>query len=128
MALDLQTYLGPIAVGGEAYQITGNMTAGAQVAGYAAWIQSVVGSLPDVVRIEGEDRARVILTETQIAAMQEWLDRQAMKAFAAPGEAPLVQYELGPVFQPWAIKRAVPLVVGLFLLGLVGGYAIARVF
>ena len=42
MALDLQTYIGPVAKGSEVYSITGDMVAGAQVAGYAAWIQSVV--------------------------------------------------------------------------------------
>lgn len=120
---DLTPYIAAGMAGIEAAEITGKSGDAVKAGGYSAWINAVTGKPPKVVKIPGEKRARLVLDEQQIRNMQHWLDRQVggllAKKEGPPGS---LEYELGPVFKPWAIKYALPLGAGLFLAGWVAAW------
>ncbi len=120
---DLSSYLGPVTVASSVYSETDSLEAGAQAGGYSAWIQSITGDLPHVVPIEGTNRVKLVLSPEQIRSMHEWLD-----SLMKPGEPSLVEYELGPVFEPWVLGKAIPVGVVVFIGGVIAGYMIARAF
>lgn len=121
---DLLDYASAVAVGGKVVQITGSIPEGAKAGGYAAWVHAVTGVPPVVKEIDGQ--AVILMNEEQIQVMQNWLDLQVGKAFQKPETRPAVKYDLGPVLQPWAVKRAVPVAMAVFLGGMITMWAINK--
>lgn len=116
MPFDITPYAAAIAVGGTASEITGNLSDSVPAGAYAAWINSITGSVPQVIATP-DKRARLVLSKEQSIRMQAWLDSQVGSALSKPKILPRVQIELGPALGPWAIKYAVPLIVGSALAG-----------
>lgn len=111
----------------EAAEITGRTGDAVKAGGYAAWINSVTGTPPKVIKIEGEKRARLVLDKGQVRQMQQYLDNQVGGLLAKKdGPPPSVEFELGPVLKPWAMKYALPLGVGLFLTGWVAAWYLTK--
>jgi hypothetical protein len=106
------------------YTLTGSLADSAVSAGFAAWVQSITGSVPITTRLAG-DRVRVSFTPEQIPIMRAWLDSQVKGAFTA-GPPPKVEYAIGDVINLWAAKYAVPSVLGIFIAGLILGYLVRR--
>lgn len=117
---DLAQFIAPAAVGTEVYGITGELSDMARATGYAAWVQGVTGSPPDV--IQDGSRARLVMDAGQVTKMQAWLDQVTTKA---PGR---VVYELGPVLQPWIVKKATAPAIGIFFAGALSAYLLTRIF
>lgn len=120
---DITPYLSALATGSVVRDITGNSQDGFTAGAYGAFIESVTGKQPEVVEQDG--KAVMVLDSMQIEAFQSWLDRQVLSALERkePGR---VIYELGPVFKPWAVKRALPVGIGLFLSGALITYFLTR--
>jgi len=119
----LTPYITAGMTGLEAAEVTGKNKDALRAGGYAAWINSVTGKPPKVVKIQGEKRARLVLDKEQIQSMQRWLDQQVGGLLAKKkGPPPSVEFELGPVLKPWAVKYALPLGAGLFLAGWVAAW------
>ena len=125
MAVNIEQYFPALAVAQNVATITGSVSEGAKAGGYAAWIASITGSAPIPQRIEGTNRVRLVLNTSQVTAMQQWLDESVKEAFEKK-EPPPVEYELGPVFGPWATKRVAPIGVGVFIIGGIAGYLLTR--
>ena len=124
MALpDLTPYFNAAAAGASASQITG-VTSDAVTAGaYAAWIQSITGSVPQV--IANGKQARLVLTQAQIISMQKWLDAQLSKSLQKQAAA-RVSMELRPVFTPVALKYTVPVAALAVVAGWLLHYYLSR--
>lgn len=118
MALSLPETAG---IGYRASEITGDAKAGAHAAGIAAFIQSVTGSSPEVIRLDG-DRVLLATTAEQKRKMQTFMDAQVAKGLTSK-EQPKVTTDLSQAFTPWISKYAVPAALGLFL----AGYLTSRV-
>lgn len=108
-------------IGIRASEITGDAKAGAQAAGIAAFIHSVTGSFPVIVRLEG-DRVLLMTTEAQKEKIQRWMDGQVSKGLTDK-EPPKVATDLSKAFTPWIAKYTIPAALGLFL----AGYLTSRV-
>lgn len=94
-------------MGTEVYGITDKGSDAAAAAGYAAWVESITGTLPKVIDLGG-GRAKVYLTENQAALMQAWLEGKFQRSiFPQPGPPPSLQIEFSPVVKPIAIKYIV---------------------
>ena len=113
---NLEPLLAAASVTASVKNITGDLTSAAKAGGYGAFVQSISGTTPQV-RDLGNGRALIVHTEVQKVQMQKWLDEQLHATFFSVGEPPMVSYDIGPIFKPWAIKYATPLLVGTFVLG-----------
>lgn len=120
MALDI---LNTAAIGTEAAAITGNLADGATAAAYGAWIQSITGSMPSVVKTSA-GHAKVLLSADQAMKMQNWLDDQIFQSFKAEKDKPSLEVEFGPVLIPEVIKYAI-ILSGI---GFIVGYMISKKF
>lgn len=120
---DLNPYFSAIATGSKVSDITGHSSDGFTAGAYGAFIDSITGRQPDIIEQDG--RAVMVLDSEQVEIFQEWLDRQVLSALERkePGR---VIYELGPVFKPWAVKRALPVGIALFLSGAIITYLVTR--
>lgn len=113
----LDQYIEPLAVGTLVGNVTKNAADAAKSAGYAAFIKSVTGGVPTVEELPGR-RVRLMYTDKQIDDIRAWLDDQVKKGFAKDQVSSNVEYNLGPVLSPWAMKYALPAGAGLFLAGM----------
>lgn len=118
---DLTQYVAPAVVGTEVYGITRNSQDALRAGGYAAWVQSVTGTVPEVV--EQGNVARLVMSEAQISSMQDWLDK-----VTTPNPDARVQYEIGPVLKPWVMKKATGPAIGVFIGGALAGFLLKGMF
>ena len=114
---NIEPYLSAISIGSQVSDITGDLSDAFKGGAYAAWIQSITGEMPTVIRIGSENRVRIILNSRQVQRMQQWLDQQVGKLTAKDKEPATIEYELGQVFKPWAFKYAVPAGLAFFVAG-----------
>lgn len=121
---DLAPYIQAALVGASAVAITGYGEDALTAGGYAAWVQAVTGSVPAVTRTD-DNRCRLVMSQSQVLAMQQWLDQQVGKALGPQGAPPRVQMDVGPVFGPWAAKFAIPAGLGVFALGWLAHWVIS---
>jgi len=125
MAFD--QYLDSVAVAGQVTGITGKLEDGVIAAAYASWIQSVSGDLPKVLTLP-DNRAKITWqSETQIKTMQTWLDQQVKAGFTPTAIPASVEYDLGTVLKPWALRYALPAGILLFLAGWLAHMLIGKV-
>lgn len=113
---DLTPYVNAAAFGTSVARITGVTVDGVVSAGFAAWIQSITNETPQVIALP-DNRAKIALTQSQTVKMRDWLDSQVRSALTPKDKRPTVEYDLGPVFGPWALKYALPVGISLFLAG-----------
>jgi hypothetical protein len=126
MADQTQLYLDSAAIAGRVISITGKPGDGLSAGGYAAWIESITGSPPQVID-NRNGTVKIVLSQSQILSMRQWLDSQVKSAVSLKtGPAPSVQVELGPVLTPWAFQYAMPLMIGTFTLGWLAHWLLAR--
>jgi hypothetical protein len=113
---DLTQYISSAAVGVSVGSITNNGDEGAYAAGYSAFISAISGSAP-TVRDLGDGRAAVEMSPDQKSALSHWLDQQ-VKGMVSVKEGPdKVEYDLGTVLVPWAVKYTIPVIAGAFVAG-----------
>lgn len=86
---------------------TGETIDASYAAGYAAWIKSITGSFPQVVRLPG-NRVRLTLTAQQQKTMRDYFNSQIFKALKPADKKPRVEYELAPVLKPMAYSYGIP--------------------
>jgi hypothetical protein len=122
---ELLDYVPSITLGTGVAKITGKSQDGFTAGGFAAFMLSISGENPTVVRLPN-NRAQLVLSKKQIAALQKFLDREIGLAVAKPKEPPTLDISLGPALVPWALKYAVPAAVLLIIAGWVGHYYFAR--
>jgi hypothetical protein len=115
---DISQYLAAAGAGIQAARLTGNAGDAWPVGGYAAWIQSVTGTVPAVVDLGG-GRVKIVLSSVQQAQLSSWLDTQ-VSGLLKPKRPGRVEYELGPVLTPWSMKYVVPAAILFLVLGWVG--------
>ena len=114
------------AVGTEVYGITDKMSDAAGAAGYAAWVNSITGSMP-LVQPLGDNRARVYLTETQAASMRAWMDERITEGvFPATKKQETLDIDFGSVTGPLVMKYALVLAGIFFLAGWTGRGMVRR--
>lgn len=103
------------------YAINGNSEDAAAAAGYGAWVASVTGTYPSVIKGE-VGQAKVLLTKGQIVAMQQWLDRQIIEGVlpATRDKKSTLDIQFGPVITPLAIKYVMFIAAAGFVLGWFG--------
>lgn len=119
---NIDKYLSAISVGGQVTAITDNLSDSFKSGAYAAFVQSITGEVPRVVKID-DKRAKIILTESQNKIMQKWFENQIIKGFTKAETPPSVVYEIGPVFKPLALKYTIPFGIGL----LITGFALGKI-
>jgi len=120
---DISQFLNAAAVGAQVRAITGNNSSAAAAAGYAAWIAACTGSTPAVTSLDGS-RAGMQLSASQVALMQQWLDKQLTSAVTPMDRKPDVEYNMGTFLTPWSMKYVIPGAVLVFVLGWVASYYI----
>lgn len=106
-------------ISGRTIQITGKPLDGASAAGYGAWINSITGSYPQVIKTP-DGRARIIHTQQQVQKMQRWIDQMAYKSVRPDGTKPSLSVDFGPIIKPVALKYATIFAAGAFLAGWFG--------
>lgn len=97
---------------------TGNAIDAAYAGGANTWVQSITGQ-PMSLSIEG-DVAYLRLNEAQIKQMQSWLDQTIIRPPTSTRNSAGKTYhiELGPVFKPWAMKYAIPVLAIALITGI----------
>ena len=117
---NIDKYLQSIAIGSEAVSITGDLSDAFKVGGYSAWVQSITDEPPTAVDI-GNGKVKIILSQNQVAILKKWFENQLFTALKPKDSLPNVQYELGPVFKPLAIKYTIPVFAAILLSGYIVG-------
>lgn len=112
----LDSVLDATKTGVRASAITGKAIDAASAAGYGAWVNSVTGEYPTVVKI-ADGQAKVVHTPQQVRAMQKWIDAQVFKAIQPGREKPSLQIEFGPIINPVALKYGLTFAAIAFLSG-----------
>lgn len=125
MPVSIDQFLPALGVASKVHSTTGLVIEGAKAGGFAAWVQSLTGSPPYAQPIEGTNRVRIILNENQVKIMQDWLDSVVVGSFEKKAPPP-VEYDLGPVLKPWAMKRVAPVGAGILVVGILSGFFLAR--
>ena len=115
----LDMLLDGLQVAGSVTGYTKQPNEGAKAAGYAIWVQKITGELPYVESLPG-NRARLILTDSQMEKMRGFLDSQIGNLFEK-GEPPTVDYGIGEVVKPLALRYTIPAGVIIFLVGVMAG-------
>ena len=92
---------------------TGKASDGAAAAGYAAWVQSITGTLPRVNPLPG-NKAQVILSQAQAQTMRTWIDNQIASSVKKSDSS--LKIEFGPVISPLLVKYG--LIYGVLAFGL----------
>jgi len=104
-------------VGTEVYQITGSGADAATAAGYGAFVESITGTQPKIVRTE-DGRARVVLSEKQASLMRGWLEEKFQKSILPSREPPpSLEIEFSPVVKPIALKYIIVFSALFFMTG-----------
>ena len=120
---DFSTILESSAVGIETGRITGSTPEGLKAGAYSAWINSITGSPVNVITLP-DSRARLVLDKKQVEVMKGWLNNQITRMGTSPKGK--VEYDLGAVVKPVALRYALPLGLGLFFAGIAAGYILTR--
>jgi len=115
----LDQFLDALSVAGTVTGYTGSSQEGAKAAGYSAWVQNVTGQTP-YIRALANQRAEIVLTQTQQKAMRKFFDSQ-VRGILEKGDPPTVEYGLGEVLKPWALRYALPVGIIIFLVGMTSG-------
>lgn len=102
-------------VAGKVLSITGNRSDAAAAAGYSAWVNSITGDEPRVLQTP-DNRVQVVLSQAQIAKMQQWFDSKLWFSFAKK-EKPKMEIVFSPVIMPWAMKYGIPIIAASFIAG-----------
>ena len=123
---DLSTVLDAGVLAAETSLITGSGEAAAQAAGYGAFITSITGSRPSIVRIGTEKRARMVLSSDQQLALRRWLNNQVGGMLAAPGAPPVFDTNLGSTLTPLAMQYAAPTIIGAVVVGWLAHWMLSR--
>jgi len=121
---DLIDFIPSITIGTRIAGMTKKNADGVTASGYSAFVTAITGENPTIVDL-GNNKARLILTKNQVDLMQRWLDRQTGIALKKK-EPSSLEIDLKPVFIPWALKYAVPVVILFFLAGWLGHYYVTR--
>jgi len=116
MALDIASILNTGGLAVQVQSITKDAGASAAAAGYGAFVSSIVGSAPAVKDL-GNNRAKLVLSPAQNAAMQKWLDSQVRGMVSVGQEPPVVDLSMGDYLTPWSLKYMLPALIGAFLAG-----------
>lgn len=113
---ELLDYVPSISLGTNVSKITGKNTDGFTAAGFAAFMLSISGENPTVVRLPN-NRAQIVLSKNQIAAFQKFMDSELKQTIAFLKKPASLDIALGPAIIPWALKYAVPAAVLLIVAG-----------
>jgi hypothetical protein len=108
----------------EVIAITGKASDGASAAGYAAWVQSITGEYPKVVRLEG-GMAKVLLSRQQAAQMRSWIDNQIAGSLRKK-ELSTLQIEFAPVVSPLLVKYGIIYGFIAFAVGVIAAKVLFR--
>lgn len=100
---DLAKYIDIASIGVTTTRITGKKSDGASAAGYSAWVESITGTFPQIVDT-GDNRAKVLLSDSQIIDMQDWIEGKLFDSLKPKKEKPSLSIEFGPVVSPLALK------------------------
>ena len=122
---DITDYVSSVSLGTQVSNITGASMDGFLAGGFAAFVQAITGSVPQVVKSD-TNKASVILTSDQAAIVQSWLDDQLLGFIRAPAKPSNLNIELGPVIMPWALKYLIPAALLLVLAGWLGHHWLVR--
>lgn len=116
--IDIAQLINTSSAGTQVQAITGSLADSAYATGYAAWITSITGTAPKIVKTS-EGHAKFVLSDEQKVSMRQWLSAQTQGALQT-GPAPVVDYSAGDYLTPWAMQYAAPVIIGAF----VGGWVL----
>jgi len=122
---ELLDFLPSIGIGTQVSGITGKADDGFTAGGFSAFVMSVTGKNPTLVRLQN-NRAQLVLDEKQAVLLRKWLDRSLGLALAKPKTPPTLDIQMNPVLVPWILKYAVPAALLLFVAGWIGHYYLSR--
>ena len=109
-------YIPALAMGTSVSQITGVSADGFTAAGYAALIQALTGSQPQLVNLGG-GKAQILLDQSQIDIMKKWTEDQVTSAIKMAKSPSNLSIDMGPFIIPTVLKYAVPAAAVLFIAG-----------
>lgn len=118
---NLAAYIEAGAVGTEVARITNDAGAGVVAGGYAAWINSLTGSVPRVITRPDGSGVNIVQTEAQNRMIGNWAETQLLDGIFKRKPAGKVSYEIGPALTPVAVKYAIPVTAAIFVAGLMVG-------
>jgi len=117
---DFIAYIEAGSVGTKVAKQTGDPGAGVVAGGYAAFVNSITGDVPQVVNRPGGAVA-LVQTKQQNQMLGNWAETQMLDSIFNRKPAGKVSYEIGPAFTPVAVKYAVPVTAAIFVAGLLVG-------
>lgn len=86
----------------------------AKAKAFALWVESQIGSSPEVYI--GPEFVEVRFTETQRNALIRWLDKQLWGVFEQKEDSP-VKINFGSVLFPWGLRYVIPAALLIFAAG-----------
>lgn len=116
----LMSYIEAGTVGTQVAKQTGDAGAGVVAGGYAAWINSLTGSVPQVVN-RPDGGVTIMQTQQQNKMISNWAETQLLDSLFKRKPAGKVTYAIGPAFTPVAVKYAIPVTAVLFTAGFLVG-------
>ena len=118
---DISPYIRSAAFGTDVASKTGNAGEGVIAGGYAAFIDSITGSSPQIVSRKDGTGYDVLQTEAQNRMIANWVETQMLDSIFKRKPAGKVSYVIGPAFTPVAVKYAIPVTAVIFAAGLLVG-------
>ena len=118
--MSLASYLEAGGVGTQVAKRTGDAGAGVVAGGYAAWISSLTGEVPQVVN-RPDGGVSLVQTPAQNKMIGDWAEVQMLDSIFKRKPVGKVSYEIGPAFTPVAVKYAIPVTAVIFAAGLLVG-------
>jgi hypothetical protein len=112
----LLDYSPALAIGAQAYSLTGNSTDSVTATGYAAFIQSITGESPTIISL-GNNKAQILLSQTQISKMQSWLDTKVTSLVHLTSDESNLDLNIGSFLGFWSLKYAIPAALVFVLMG-----------
>jgi len=109
-------YLPALALGQRAATITGVSNDAFPAMGYASFIQAITGEMPTVVDL-GNKKARILLSERQVAIMKKWLELRVAAGIKLAKSPSNLEINAKPFIMPVVLKYALPALVAMFALG-----------
>ena len=117
---NIASYLEAGQIGVRAAQKVGGAGTAFAAGGYAAFVDAVTGSVPQIVdRPDGG--IALVQTKAQNQMLGNWVENQMLDSMFKRKPAGKVSYEIGPAFTPVAVKYAIPVTVVIFAAGLLVG-------
>jgi hypothetical protein len=117
---DITAYLESAAVGTQVAKRTNDTGAGVVAGGYAAFINSITGDVPQVID-RSDGGIALVQTAAQNQMISNWAETQMLDSIFKRKPAGKVSYEIGPAFLPVAVKYAIPVTAAIFVAGLLVG-------